>query len=49
MMKTQDAVSTPVEQSLAQLQTLNEAQQRQPSVQVMDEPRREMSPQMRMG
>lgn len=49
MMKTQDAVSTPVEQSLAQLQTLNEAQQRQPSVQAMNEPRREMSPQMRMG
>ena len=49
MMKTQDAVNTPVEQSLAQLQTLNEAQQRQSHVQAMDEPRREMSPQMRMG
>ena len=49
MMKTQDAVSTPVEQSLAQLQTLNEAQQRQSPIQAMDEPRREMSPQMRMG
>lgn len=49
MTKTQDAVNTPVEQSLAQLQTLNEAQQRQPPVQAMDEPRREMNPQMRMG
>lgn len=50
MMKTQDAISTPVEQSLAQLQVLNEAQQRQPSVQAMDEPVREASaPQMRMG
>lgn len=50
MMKTQDAVSMPVEQSLGQLQALNEAQQRQPLAQTMDEPAREASaPQMRMG
>lgn len=50
MMKTQDAINAPVEQSLAQLQSLNEAQQRQPSVQAMDEPVREAgAPQMRMG
>jgi len=50
MMKTQDAISTPVEQSLAQLQSLSEAQQRQPLTQAMDEPGRETkAPQMRMG
>ena len=50
MMKTQDAVSMPVEQSLGQLQALNEAQQRQPLAQAMDEPAREANaPQMRMG
>jgi peptidoglycan hydrolase-like protein with peptidoglycan-binding domain len=50
MMKTQDAVSTPVEQSLGQLQALNEVQQRPPPVQAMDEPVREAgAPQMRMG
>ncbi|MGH8026325.1 MAG: XVIPCD domain-containing protein, partial [Pseudoxanthomonas sp.] len=48
-MKTQDAANTPVEQSLAQMQALNETQQRQAPVQAMDEPRRELSPQMRMG
>lgn len=49
MMKTQDAVDTPVEQSLARLQSMNEAQQRQPPSQAMEEPVREASPQMRMG
>lgn len=49
MMKTQDAIDTPVEQSVAQLQALNETQQRQAPAQAMDEPRREVSPQMRMG
>ncbi|KAF1707472.1 XVIPCD domain-containing protein [Pseudoxanthomonas sacheonensis] len=50
MMKTQDAVNTPVEQSLGQLQALNETQQRQSLAQAMDEPAREISPpQMRMG
>ena len=50
MMKTQDAISMPVEQSLGHLQALNEAQQRQPLAQAMDEPARETSaPQMRMG
>jgi len=49
MMKTQDAIDTPIEQSVAQLQTLNEAQQRQAPAQAMEEPRREVSPQMRMG
>ena len=48
MMKTQDAIDTPVEQSVAQLQALNEAQQRQAPAQAMDEPRREVGPQMRM-
>ena len=50
MMKTQDAIDTPVEQSVAQLQALNETQQRQAPAQAMEEPRRETSsPQMRMG
>jgi len=49
MMKTQDAIDTPVEQSVAQLQTLNETQQRQASAQAMDQPSREAGPQMRMG
>lgn len=50
MMKTQEAISMPVEQSLGQLQALNEAQQRQPLARTMDEPARETSaPQMRMG
>ena len=48
-MRTQDAINTPVDQSVAQLQSLNEVQQRQQPAQAMDEPRREMSPQMRMG
>ena len=48
-MQTQDAINTPVGQSLAQLQALNEAQQRQPA-QDMEAPGREISPpQMRMG
>ncbi len=49
MMKTQDAIDTPVEQSVAQLQALSEAQQRQAPAQTTEEPRREVSPQMRMG
>lgn len=50
MMKTQDAINTPVEQSLAQLQTLSEARQRESLAQTMDEPGRETkAPQMRMG
>ena len=52
-MKTQDAVGTPVEQSVAQLQTLNDSQQRQQSAQVQvqatQDPQREPNPQMRMG
>ena len=48
-MKTQDAIDTPVERSLAQLQVYSEMQQRQPAPPTMDEPRREMAPQMRMG
>ena len=49
-MKTDDAIKTPVDQSVAQLQTLNETQQRQPQVHAMEDPRREISaPQMRMG
>ncbi|HEY5971606.1 MAG TPA: XVIPCD domain-containing protein [Pseudoxanthomonas sp.] len=47
-MKTQEAVSVPVEQSLGQLQALDQAQQRQPSP-MMDQPSREMGPVMRMG
>ena len=47
-MKTQDAVDTPVERSLAQLHVYSDLQQRQTPL-AMDEPRREMGPQMRMG
>ena len=47
-MQTQDALSVPVEQSLGQLQALDQAQQRQLSP-VMDQPSREMGSQMRMG
>lgn len=46
-MKTQDARNVPVEQSLEQLQALDRVQQRQPSP-VMDQPAREMGPQMRI-
>lgn len=49
MMKTQDAIDTPVEQSLARLQALDETRQQQVQTQAMDEPRREISPQMRVG
>lgn len=48
-MKTQDAIDMPVERSLAQLQAYSDMQQRQPAPPVMDELRREMSPQIRMG
>lgn len=48
MMKTQDALNTPVEQSLTRLQALNETKQQQMQAQAMDEPRREINPQMRM-
>lgn len=49
-MKTDDAIKTPVDQSVAQLQTLNETQRPQPQVHAMEDPRREISaPQMRMG
>lgn len=49
-MKTDDAIKTPVDRSVAQLQILNETQQRQPQVHAMEDPRREISaPQMRMG
>ena len=47
-MKTQDALGVPVEQSLERLKALDVVQQRQPA-QVMDQPVREMGPQMRMG
>ena len=47
-MKTQDAVSAPVEQSLAKLQELNEVQQRQP-IPAMEQPQRQMPPTMQMG
>lgn len=49
MMKTQDAIDTPVEQSLTRLQALDETRQQQVQAQAMDEPRREINPQMRMG
>lgn len=50
VMKTQDAINMPVEQSLAQLQALGEIRQRELPAQAMGEPGREMSPpQMRMG
>ena len=45
-MKTQDAIDTPVEKSLGQLQALNEAPQQ--SLQ-MDQARQQTGPQMRMG
>ena len=45
-MKTQDAIDTPVEKSLAQLQALNETPQQ--SLQ-MDQARQQTGPQMRMG
>jgi len=48
MTKTQEAISTPVEQSMVQLQALNEAQRREPLAQAMDAPAREVGPQMRM-
>jgi len=48
MTKTQEAISTPVEQSMVQLQALNEAQRREPLAQTMDGPVREPGPQMRM-
>ena len=48
-MKTQDALDTPVEQSLVQLQALGEAQQRKVPIHAMDDPGREISPQIRMG
>lgn len=50
-MKTGDPTSTPVEQSVAQLQSLNEVQRRQQPAQAraMDESIRELSPQMRMS
>ena len=51
-MKTQDTISPPVDQSVAQLQVLDQAQQRQPQPQVhaMENPAREISSsQMRMG
>ena len=49
-MKTQDAISTPVDQSVVQLQALDQAQQRQPQVHAMENPAREISSsQMRMG
>ncbi|HYM86256.1 MAG TPA: peptidoglycan-binding domain-containing protein [Pseudoxanthomonas sp.] len=48
-MKTEDAASTPVEQSTAQLQSLNEVQQRQQPAQAMEASIRETSPQMRMS
>jgi type IV secretion system effector X-Tfes-like protein len=49
-MKTDDAIKTPVEQSVAQLQTLNETQKQPPQVHAMEDPKREISaPQMRMG
>lgn len=48
-MKTQDATDMPVERSLAQLQAYSDMQQRQQASPGMDEPRREMGPQMRMG
>jgi hypothetical protein len=47
-MRTQDAVSAPVEQSLAKLQALDETRQRQ-QIPAMDEPQRQVAPQMRMG
>ncbi len=47
-MKTQEAVTAPVEQSLAKLQELNETQQRQQAP-AMEEPQRQMAPHMRMG
>jgi hypothetical protein len=49
-MKTQDAIDMPVDKSVAQLQTLNETQQRQPQAHAMEDPRKEINPpQMRMG
>lgn len=49
-MKTDDAIKTPVDQSVAQLQTLNETQKPPPQAHAMEDPRREISaPQMRMG
>ena len=48
MVKTQDAISMPVEQSLMQLQALNEDQRRHPLAQAVDEPAREVRPQMRI-
>ena len=48
MTKTQEAISTPVEQSMVQLQALNEAQRREPLAQTMDGPVRELGPQVRM-
>ena len=48
-MKTQDAASTPIEQSIAQLQALNDTPQRQPA-QAMEGPGRETGPlQIRMS
>jgi len=49
MMTTQEAVSTPVEQSLAKLEELSEAQQREASARAMEEPRRQVGPQMGLG
>lgn len=48
-MKTTDALNTPVEQSVAQLQTLSAAQQRTAPIQAMDDRGREIGQQMRIG
>lgn len=47
-MKTQDAVSTPVEQSLSKLQELNEVQQRQ-QIPTMEQLQRQVPSPMQMG
>lgn len=49
-MKTQDAINTPIDQSVVQLQTLNQTQHRKLQVHAIEDPGREIiSPQMRMG
>lgn len=49
-MKTQDAINTPIDQSVVQLQTLNQTPHRQLQVHAIEDPGREIiSPQMRMS
>ncbi|RYG88428.1 MAG: hypothetical protein EON59_04455 [Alphaproteobacteria bacterium] len=48
-MKTEDAIGTPIERSMAQLHGLNEAHQKLQPAQAMEEPIRETSQHMRMS